>query len=125
MQSLHRLVPLFRLLASLILSDALLLLLKGASGPISAQQSPSAQQERQIENTVPKHVPLDIKVTKEKEKNWKDLKNENWAQDFELEITNTGDKPIYTFYLMVYFDAPFKLTSILSLPRPNACSVWI
>ncbi|MFZ0749919.1 MAG: hypothetical protein WAM70_11215, partial [Pyrinomonadaceae bacterium] len=107
MQSLNNLVPVFRLLsASLILMFALALLYKGASDPIRAQQSPHAQQERQIENTVPKHVPLDIKVTKEKEKNWKDPKNENWAQDFELEIKNTGEKPIYFFYLEVYFDVP-------------------
>lgn len=54
-------------------------------------------QERQVENTIPKHVPLDVKLTKAKEKNWKDLKNENWARDFEVEVTNTEDKPIYTF----------------------------
>jgi hypothetical protein len=107
MHSLSGLAPVFRLLsASLILLLALVLLYKGASGPTKAQQPPSAQQERQIENTVPKHVPLDIRVTKEKEKNWKDLKNENWAEDFELEIKNTGEKPIYFFYLDLYFDVP-------------------
>ena len=107
MQSLHNLAPVFRLLSvSLILMFALALLYKGASDPIKAQHTPSGQQERQIENTVPKHVPLDIKISKEKEKNWKDLKNENWAADFELEIKNTGEKPIYTFYLPLYFDVP-------------------
>lgn len=107
MQSLPKLTPILRLLsASLILTIALALLYKGASVPIKAHQSLSAQQERQVENTVPKHVPLDIRVTKEKEKNWKDLKNENWAEDFELEIKNTGEKPIYTFYLTLYFDVP-------------------
>lgn len=111
MKSLRRLTPLFRLLlASLILAIAPVLLYKGASGPTKAQQSPSAQQERQIENTVPKHVPLDIKITKEKEKNWKDLKNENWAVDFELEIKNTGEKPIYFFYLLVFFDVPTEVS---------------
>ena len=97
----------FRLfMASLILAIALGLLYKGASGPTKAQQSPASQQERQIENTVPKHVPLDIKIRKEKEKNWKDLKNEKWARDFELEIKNTGEKPIYFLSLRVFFDVP-------------------
>jgi hypothetical protein len=107
MKSLRILTPLFRLLfASLICAIALVLLFKGASGPINAQQSPSAQQERQIENTIPKHVPISVKITKEKEKAWKDLKNENWAKDFEIEITNTGDKLIYALELLLWFDVP-------------------
>src|SRR5574341_1226841 len=107
MKTLRKQYTLLRLVfASLILAMAVLLLWKGASGPINAQQSPAAQQERQIENTVPKHVTLDIKIRKEKEQAWKDLKNENWAEDFELEIKNTGEKPIYTFYLLLYFDVP-------------------
>lgn len=117
MQSLHRLVPLFRLLlASLILCLALLLLLKGVSGPTSAQQSSAPQQERQIENTLPKHVPLHIKIRKEKEQAWKDLKNEKWARDFELEIKNTGEKPIHTFYLLIFFDVPTDFDTELLAP---------
>jgi hypothetical protein len=101
--ALRKLSPVFRLVfASLILAIGLVLLFKGASGPMNAQ-SPSPQ-ERQVENTIPKHVPLDVKLTKEKEKNWKDLKNENWARDFELEITNTGDELIYTVGIRLYFD---------------------
>lgn len=60
--------------------------------------------ERKLENTLPKHVPLGIKIKKEKEKEFKDLNNENWARDFELEVTNTGDKPIYEFYLDLILD---------------------
>jgi hypothetical protein len=102
MSSLRKLTPLFRLLfASLIVAIALVLLFKGASGPMNAQQ-----QERQIENLIPKHVPIEVKLTKEKEKKWKDLKNENWARDFELEITNTGNKPIYELGLVLWFDVP-------------------
>ena len=107
MKSLRKLTPLFRLLfALLILTFALVLLFKGVSGSINAQQSTASDQERQIENLIPKHVPIDVRIRKEKEKNWKDLKNENWARDFELEITNTGEKAIYTFYLLVFFDVP-------------------
>jgi hypothetical protein len=105
--SLRKLTPLFRLLfASLVLVIALVLLYRGASGPTRAQQSSASQQERQIENTIPKHVPSDVKITKEKEKNWNDLQNENWARDFELEITNTGNKPIYELEMLLWFDVP-------------------
>jgi hypothetical protein len=58
-------------------------------------------EERQLENLIPKHVPLAIKVRKEKEPGFKDVNNEKWARDFELEVTNTGVKPIYQFYLML------------------------
>ncbi len=104
MSSLRKLTPLFRLFfASLIVAISLVLLFNGASGPMNAQ-SPAVQ-ERQVENTI-KHAPLDVRVRKEKEKAWKDLKNENWVSDFEVEITNTGSKPIYTFGLSLYFDVP-------------------
>ena len=63
-----------------------------------------AKEERVLENLIPKHVPLGIRIRKEKEKEFKDLKNENWAHDFELEVTNTGNKPIYEFYLLLVTD---------------------
>jgi len=107
MKSLRKLTPLFRLfVASLIVAIALVLLFKGSSDSTRAQQSAGAPQERQVENMIPKHVPIEVKLSKEKEKNWKDLQNENWAKDFELEITNTGEKPIYYLQLMLFFDVP-------------------
>src|SRR6266481_5168307 len=60
------------------------------------------QEERVLESLIPKHVPLGIKIRKEKE--FKDLSNENWARDFELEVTNTGNKPIYSFYMLLKLD---------------------
>ncbi len=60
--------------------------------------------ERHLESQIPKHVPLGIRIKKEKEKEFKNLENENWARDFELEVTNTGDKPIYQFYLTLVLD---------------------
>jgi hypothetical protein len=62
------------------------------------------QEERKLENLIPKHVPLGIKIRKEKEKEFKDLSNERWARDLEVEVTNTGDKPIYEFYLNLVLD---------------------
>ena len=63
--------------------------------------SNAAFQERIFENKIPAHIPIKIKVRKEKEESFKDLKNEKWLRQFELEVTNTGDKPIYFLYIML------------------------
>lgn len=51
--------------------------------------------ERAVEFRIPAHVPIRVQLSKEKEKAIKDLKNSTWHQDFQLEVTNTSDKPIY------------------------------
>jgi hypothetical protein len=58
-------------------------------------------QEREFDNQVPTHLPIRVKLKKEKEKAVKDANNEKWMRDFELEVTNTGDKPIYYLSLLV------------------------
>ncbi|HEU4510032.1 MAG TPA: hypothetical protein VFR78_17490 [Pyrinomonadaceae bacterium] len=63
--------------------------------------SAAAQEERVFENKVPNHIPIKIRIKKEKEESFKDLKNEKWLREFEVEITNTGDKPIYFLYLVM------------------------
>lgn len=70
---------------------AAVLLVRFVLVPGSAQST----EERELEDKIPKHLPIKVKIKKEKEKAFKDLKNEKWLRDFELEITNTGDKPIY------------------------------
>jgi len=62
---------------------------------IASFRSQLPKEERTFENTIPKHVPIKIKLKSEKEKAFKDLTNAQWYQDFELEVTNTSDKPIY------------------------------
>lgn len=57
--------------------------------------------ERVLENQIPEHLPIKAKLKKEKEKSFKDMKNEKWVREFELEVKNTGDKPIYFLYLML------------------------
>lgn len=57
--------------------------------------------ERAFENLIPSHVPIKVKIKKEKEKAFKDLKNDKWTRDFALELTNTGAKPIYSIYMLV------------------------
>lgn len=51
--------------------------------------------EREVENKIPAHVPIKVKLKAEKEKKFKDLGNPHWFRDFELEVTNTSNKPIY------------------------------
>jgi hypothetical protein len=66
--------------------------------------SNAALQQRILENGVRQHVPIKIKIKKEKEESFKDLKNEKWVREFELEVTNTGEKPIYYLYLDLVTD---------------------
>jgi hypothetical protein len=84
-----------RLLQLLLIFLASILLLKGISSPSVAKSS----EERELEDRIPKHLPIKVKIKKEKEKAFKDLKNEKWIRDFQLEITNTGNKPIYLLSL--------------------------
>jgi hypothetical protein len=86
-----------KLFSLLAIFGALLLLLRMVSGPSSAQFS----QERVIANLVPKHVPIKIKIKEDKEKALKDMNNDKWTSDLELEVTNTSDKPIYLLELWV------------------------
>jgi hypothetical protein len=66
--------------------------------------SAHGQDERVFENTITKDVPIEIRIKKEKEKSFRDLKNEKWAREFELELTNTGEKPIYFLYITLATD---------------------
>ena len=59
-------------------------------------QSAAPQQTKRIfENKIPEHVPLKVKIKKEKEEKSLDPDNKNWFRDIEIEVTNTSDKPIY------------------------------
>lgn len=75
--------------------------LKPTKEEIAHSQEENETNERRLENTIPKHVPLKIRIRKEKEAAFKDLANEKWARDFEIEITNSANKPIYEFYLLL------------------------
>jgi hypothetical protein len=75
---------------------ASLYLIKGTMTLIAAQAA-----ERQFVDQIPKHLPIKVKIKKEKEKAIKDLSNEKWVRDFQLEITNTGSKPIYFLKMLL------------------------
>ncbi|HLL75796.1 MAG TPA: hypothetical protein VK421_11095 [Pyrinomonadaceae bacterium] len=47
----------------------------------------SEQAERQLENKIPKHLPIKIEV--------KNLSSERWERDLEVEVKNVSEKPIY------------------------------
>jgi len=94
--------PSIRLVLAAVLCGSVLVVLALTYKPYTLSASAKTQEdERKLEDEIPKHVPLRAKIRKEKEKEFKNLNNEKWARDFELEVTNIGDKPIYEFYLML------------------------
>ncbi len=62
------------------------------------------QGERVFENAIPENAPIRIKIKKEKEKSFKELKDEKWVEEFELEVKNVGEKPIYFIYINLITD---------------------
>ena len=68
----------------------------GASG---AQESPP-EGEREVVEKIPKHLPIKFKV--KKPERLKDAKNEEWLGELEVEVTNTGAKPIYFLYISLH-----------------------
>lgn len=99
------------------LAAALVLAVVGAL-IIASRLTPSsaALQERVFENKIPAHIPIKIKIKKEKEKSFKDLKNEKWLREFELEVTNTGDRPIY--FLSITMGTNVKVETGLEMAYP-------
>jgi len=68
-------------------------------GVTHSQQEGSTATERGFENTIPAHVPIKVKL--KSEKSFKDLNNKGWARELELEVKNTGSKPIRYLYVIV------------------------
>ncbi|MDQ3743635.1 MAG: hypothetical protein M3444_04570 [Acidobacteriota bacterium] len=84
----------------LVLSSFIVVFGFAASGAKTQKEnSATSPDEREIDNTVPEHVPIKVKV--KNEKSLKDLKNKNWARELELEVKNTGNKPIYYLYMII------------------------
>jgi hypothetical protein len=67
-----------------------------SSIPTTAQ---STEGKRHLDLQVPEHLPIKVKLKKDKEEGFSDLKNERWIRDLELEVKNTGDRPIYALSL--------------------------
>jgi hypothetical protein len=79
--------------AAVLLLSLVVITLGVASGGAQSQLDKTTPDERQISNTVPDHVPVRVKL--KNEQSLKDKKNKNWAREMEIEVKNTGSKPIY------------------------------
>ncbi|HKV36639.1 MAG TPA: hypothetical protein VJP89_20020 [Pyrinomonadaceae bacterium] len=75
--------------------------------------SSAAWQERILDSSVKQDVPIKIKIKKDKEESFKDLKNKKWVREFELEITNTSDKPIYYISIDLVTDVKTQGTPLI------------
>ncbi|MCA1565126.1 MAG: hypothetical protein LC803_05730 [Acidobacteria bacterium] len=99
----HRILSHSLHLKSTVLVAVLLTLLVGVCAigivPGTAQSTPDVQGERKFENTIPEHVPVKVKLRNEQ--SFKNLKNRNWARELEIEVKNTGSKPIYFMYMVI------------------------
>jgi hypothetical protein len=105
-QTIRRLIRPHNLTSLLIVFFALLVLAFGlASGAAQSSQDgadESASDERKFINKVPAHIPIKVKLRNEQ--TFKKKGNKNWARELEVEIKNTGTKPIY--YIYVIFSLP-------------------
>ena len=113
-QRLHRLIRPHDLTSLLIVSFALLVLAfglgAGAAQPRQEGSADAAPQEREFKNTVRAHVPIKVKI--KNEQSFKNLKNKNWARELEIEIKNTGAKPIYYLYVVI------SMPDVIALGHP-------
>lgn len=80
---------------------------------IKAPLTDARMQERVLQNDIKENVPIKVKIKKEKEKSFKNLKNGKWIGEFELELTNTGNKPIYFVYITLVSDVEYGGTRLV------------
>jgi hypothetical protein len=105
-QRLRQLIRPHNLTSLLIVPFALLVLAFGlGAGAAQSRQDAvddSDPDERKFINEVPAHVPVKVKLRNEQ--TFKKKGNKNWARELEVEIKNTGTKPIY--YIFMVFNLP-------------------
>lgn len=67
------------------------------SGPVALTSTAASQRgERVSENKIPAHLPIKVKVN--------NLHGPKWPRELELEVRNTGSKPIYFLKLLIVTD---------------------
>jgi hypothetical protein len=71
----------------------------------SRAQSGGQKEEREVVYKIAKHLPIKVKVRKQER--LKDAENEDWLGELEVEVTNTGTKPIYYLNMSVYLPDVF------------------
>jgi hypothetical protein len=81
--------------AALLLSIILFSSIKISSSRAQQQERTDvpAGQEKVLEDRVPAHLPIKVKV--------KNLNSKKWVHDLEVEVTNTSTKPIYFMHLHI------------------------
>ena len=100
----HHILSRLQNLKSTVLAATLLAAFLGlcAVGIVSSTAQSTrddSKEERKFENTIPAHVPLKVKV--KNEQSFKNLKNKKWLRELEIEVKNTGSKPIYFMYMLI------------------------
>jgi hypothetical protein len=94
MMKLHRIISL-QSSKLLVVSTSLLALFVVLCAVGVVSSTAQSEKERKFEDLTSERLPIKIKIRAEKEKAFRDLKNKNWARDLEIEVKNTGSKPIY------------------------------
>jgi len=82
-----------------------LFLLVSVCGFVASRAQTPPEGEREVVEKIPKHLPIKVKIRKPEK--LKDAKNEDWLGELELEVTNTGTKPIYYLHISVYMPDVF------------------
>ncbi|MBV9928099.1 MAG: hypothetical protein JOZ96_23980 [Acidobacteria bacterium] len=88
-----------------MLCSAIVLVLGFAASGARPQQddaTASARDERKFKVDIPEHLPIKVKL--KSEKSFKDAENKKWLRELEIEVRNTGSKPIY--YVAFYLGLP-------------------
>ncbi len=98
----HSLRPTFSRRSLAPLTVLLLLSLVAFFGFSAGTAQSPEEAEREVVEKIPKHLPIKVKVKKPEKV--KDLRNEDWLGELELEVINTGSKPIY--FLEIVLDMP-------------------
>ena len=101
----HTLRSKFRRQNLVPLTAAFLLLLVAVCGLVAGRAQSDEKEEREVVYKIAKHLPIKVKVKKPEK--LKDAENEDWLDDLEVEVTNTGTKPIYYLNMSVYLPDVF------------------
>ena len=93
----HGLRSLFRRRNFAALTAVFFLSLVAVCGFSYSRAQSDEKEEREVVDKIPKHIPIKVKVKKPEK--LKDAENEDWLGELELEVTNTGTKPIYHLHI--------------------------
>ena len=72
--------------------------------PVASEQSVWGQLG-EIENQIPKNVPIKVE--------FKNQESENWVHDLEIIVTNTGKKPVHFLFLSLTLDVKAENGNVL------------